>query len=136
MSQRPTYWYKKHEKPFKMVYYVQYCVNSIIFWHFRRVFMEIKAFVLSVTRNNLKVKKVIISLKKPSKWSIMNSTYLLWRPYVKIYEKRYKKSASSYHTQTGYLYKPARLFELITMFQGLNTSYVLQTVSKVIKPHW
>ncbi len=31
--------------------------------------------VLSETRNNLKVKKGIISLKKPSKWSIMNSTY-------------------------------------------------------------
>jgi len=42
--------------------------------------MEIKDFfylliVLSVTRNNVKVKKVIISLKNPSKWSIMNSTY-------------------------------------------------------------
>jgi len=41
--------------------------------------MEIKVFylliVLSETRNNLKVKKVIISLQNPSKWSIINSTY-------------------------------------------------------------
>ena len=29
--------------------------------------------------------------------------YILWRPYVKIYGKRYKKSVSSYHTQTGYI---------------------------------
>ena len=29
--------------------------------------------------------------------------YCMWRPFAKIYEKRYKKSASSYHTQTGYI---------------------------------
>jgi len=41
-------------------------------------------------------------LEKPLKM-VNYEQYLLWRPYVKIYEKRYKKSASSYHTQTGYI---------------------------------
>jgi len=35
-----------------------------------------------------------------------------------------------FSSHTGWVYKPARLFELITISQGL------QAVSKVTKPHW
>jgi len=85
--------------------------------------MEIKAFfylliVLSVTRNNLKVKKVIISLKK--NLNMVNyEQYLLWSPYVKIYEK------DTRNPQVLITHRPL----------GINTSYVLQAVTKVTKPH-
>jgi len=83
--------------------------------------MEIKVFylliVLSETRNNLKVKKVIISLQNPSKWSIINSTYTA----EAICENLWKniREIRKFLSHTDWVYKPAWLFELITMFQGL-----------------
>jgi len=127
MSQRPTYWYKKHEMVKISMKNIQNGILCAVLCNLHHILTLSKGFhgdkgffylliVLSVTRNNLKVNKVIISLKTPSKWSIMNSTYCgghMWKSMKKIQEIR------KFLSHTDWVYKPARLFELITMFQGL-----------------